>query len=203
MNQKQLIKTSITAGIILGIFIYASMLFSNQYLSAFVISLGILFINLLNINTFTDRAGFILTISDITAICTIMIWNIFGIYISTVISKILPNSNKLFEISNELVRLKLSENIISYFIESILCGMINFLAMLSFSKYKHYLTIILPIIMIVICGFEHSLINSFYYITSNKFLISAPYLFINIFGNILGSILLKRLLCAKKETKKE
>lgn len=202
MNQKQLIKTSITAGIVLSIFIYASVLFLNQYLSAFIISLGILFINLLNINTFTDRAGFILTISDITTIITVMIWNIFGIYIGTVIFKTLPNSNKLFEISSELVRLKLSENIISYFIESILCGMINFLAILSFSKYKNYLTIILPIMMIIICGFEHSLINSFYYIASNKFLISIPYLFINIFGNMLGSALLKKLLYAKKETKK-
>lgn len=198
-----LIKSSIAAGIFIGLSAYLSLLINNQYISALAFSFGLLFISLLRMNLFTGKVGFATNLNDTITLLEMLIWNIIGIYFISIILRLTTNANIVFEKCVELSQLKLSENIFSYFTESILCGMLMFLAVMSFSIYKHYICIVLPVFVFITCGFEHSIANSFYYIFSNNFLNSMPYLFINIIGNAIGSLLLKYLLFNKDERKKK
>ncbi len=195
-------KYSILSGILIGISAYLSVLIGNQYLSAFAFSFGLLFICLLHINLFTGTIGFINNKNDVIYALLILINNILGIYIISTILHLTSNANFVFEKCNTLSQIKLQENMFIHFFESLLCGMLMFLAVLSFDIYKHYICAVFPIFVFVVCGFEHCIANSFYYIFSYNFIKSLPYLIINILGNTAGSLFIRYFLInLKKEDK--
>ena len=76
-----LIKSSIAAGIFIGLSAYLSLLINNQYISALVFSFGLLFISLLRMNLFTGKVGFATNLNDIIILLEMLIWNIMGIYL--------------------------------------------------------------------------------------------------------------------------
>lgn len=199
IHMTSLVKKSIAAGIFIGLSAYLSLLINNKYLSALAFSFGLLFISLLHLNLFTGKVGFFKDKKDIYVLIIMLINNIIGIWFISSMLHLTSNANIVFEKCIELTQTKLQENILIYFTESMLCGMLMFLAVVSFDIYKHYMCIMLPVFVFIICGFEHSIANSFYYIFSYNFLNSIPYILVNIIGNSIGSLFLKYTLIDKKE----
>lgn len=193
INLTNLIKKSLVAGMFIGLSGYLSLLINNQYLSALTFSFGLFFISLLQMNLFTGKVGFA-NKNDIFILIIMLINNIIGVWFIGGILRLTSNASIVFEKCIELTQIKLQENIFIHFTESIMCGMLMFLAVVSFNIYKHYICIMLPVFVFIICGFEHSITNSFYYIFSNNFLNSMPYLFINIIGNTVGSLFFKAII---------
>lgn len=91
---------------------------------------------------------------------------------------------------------------------SAFCGMLVYIAVEGFKTIEHhfgkYLVLILAIAGFIICGFEHSIADMFYYFLSGTFTINAfVSLLLCVIGNSLGGLLIPslKMLIKKFESK--
>ena len=95
----------------------------------------------------------------------------------------------------DLVNLKLSDNLLSIFILSVLCGILMYIAVNNYKKINNeigkYSCIFMCVMVFILSGFEHSIANMYYISVANLLsLKSLLYIFIMILGNSVGSILI-------------
>lgn len=71
-----------------------------------------------------------------------------------------------------------------------MCGILMYLAIDNYNKNRNIIFIIMPVMVFILSGFEHSIANMFYYFSSDyRNIESAIYLLTNIFGNGVGAII--------------
>jgi len=105
---------------------------------------------------------------------------------------------KLVPAVEELVRHKLDDTLFSTFIMAVLCGIMMCVAVIGFqivndSVGKH-LALVLPIMVFILSGFEHSIADLFYYSLANAWNAhAAQYLVVIALGNMVGGMLLPLL----------
>ena len=96
----------------------------------------------------------------------------------------------LFQKANEIMIQKLSVSWDLWFIMSIMCGMYIYLAVDMFNKYKNLLVIVLPVVVFIMCGFEHCIANIFYLSVSKIISFKAiGFIITCIIGNTIGSLI--------------
>ena len=101
----------------------------------------------------------------------------------------LPVKDKLTLLEN-LVRVKLTDTPLSIFLLACACGVMMYLAVDGYKKTKSWLFVILPVMVFILCGFEHCVANMFYFCAANCWDMHAlGYLLIMIAGNAVGAIL--------------
>lgn len=106
--------------------------------------------------------------------------------------------HKLVEPVQVLVAKKLSDDVYSTFIMAILCGIMMCIAVIGFqtitdSVGKH-LALVLPIMVFILSGFEHSIADLFYYSLADAWSAHAvKYLLLIALGNMIGGMLLPLL----------
>jgi len=84
---------------------------------------------------------------------------------------------------------KTNDSLLSIFLLSCACGIMMFLAVDGYKKTKSWLFVILPVMVFILCGFEHCVANMFYFCASGNFdLKSLEYLLIMILGNGVGAV---------------
>lgn len=95
----------------------------------------------------------------------------------------------------EVVNQKLSDGLFSTFIMAVMCGLLMCIAVLGFSNIKDnvgkYLALILPIMVFILSGYEHSIADMFYFSFANVWGGKAL-LYINVIalGNLAGGCIL-------------
>jgi hypothetical protein len=112
------------------------------------------------------------------------------------------SAKKLSEICYEINNIWYSTLILSAF-----CGMLVYIAVEGFNVIEHhigkYLVLILAIAGFIICGFEHSIANMFYYFLAGNFSVEA---FISILliviGNSIGGLFIPSLKMLMKKIEK-
>ena len=90
---------------------------------------------------------------------------------------------------------KLEDSIVSIFILSICCGLLMYLAVNGYKVVKdnigRYLSVFLGVIVFILCGFEHSIANMYYFSVANMWTLkTCEYLLIMIIGNGIGGVLI-------------
>ncbi len=88
-----------------------------------------------------------------------------------------------------LTRAKLNDSPISIFFLACACGVMMYLAVDGYKKTKSWLFVILPVMVFILCGFEHCVANMFYFCAADCWSMQAfQYLLIMIAGNGVGAI---------------
>ena len=96
------------------------------------------------------------------------------------------------EAAAALIGQKFQINLIDAFIKSIGCGVSIQLAVSLFKKTNNIVTIILPVVTFILCGFEHCIANTFYYASALDIIsisVFSKYLIVYVIGNSIGAII--------------
>lgn len=181
---------SILAGILIGIGAYAYVSISNLYIGAFIFSLGLISVFILEAKLFTGKIGN-LNKTNWKEMVEILLFNVVGMLIVCLLAA--PNEvlrSKCAEITEN----KMDRTFFHALANSIMCGIIIQLAV-ELKVKDNLLTTILCVMAFILCGFEHCIANIFYYICDGIFTWQAIiYFIIYILGNSIGAIGFKELI---------
>lgn len=186
MNKQEMFIKSIYAGLMISIGCIVYLSVDDKIVGALLFSFGLLTIVTQEFYLYTGKIGFVKKVKELIDMLIIIIGNFIGTFIASIFAKaahINININ-----NSELVNKKLDNEILHIFILSIFCGVMMYLAIDNFNKSKNIIFIILPVMIFILSGFEHSVANMFYFNFSGIYnLKSFCYLFVMLIGNGIGA----------------
>ena len=186
---------SLLAGILIGIgsFAYIACLIKEQpFIGAFLFSLGLISVFLLEANLYTGKIGSIeLKIKCIVNLLITLLFNFIGI---AIVALIALSNNDIVMKTAEVVASKINKEWYQILLDSIMCGALIELAVGLKKKTNSLLPTVLCIMVFIISGFEHCIANLFYYIVGyQSFNIFGLLAFVfYILGNSIGAIFISR-----------
>ncbi len=162
---------------------------------AVLFSLGLLTIVTRALNLFTGKIGYLLANKPSYIIDLVLIW--FGNLAGTVLCGGLLRFTRvgagLAEKAEAMCQTKLDDSVLSILILSFFCGVLMYIAVDGYKKLAGscagVLIVMLPVVVFILCGFEHVVANMFYFAVSASWGIKTfAYLLLMTLGNGLGSI---------------
>lgn len=167
--------------------------YNNPVFGSVIFSFGLYYICCYGFILYTGRIGYV-RIKTIPLLITTLLVNLWTACLT---GYVLGSTNvELMLIAENVLQTKLEKSIISAGLDSIMCGMLMFLAVDGFrSKFEtRILTIVYCVTIFVLCGFEHCVANAAYIGLSTDFTLEKiVFIIINIVGNTIGSILCYQL----------
>jgi len=155
---------SLLAGLLIGMGDIVYVVSENHILGAFLFSLGLISILIKGYPLYTGRIGYVEKWSDLwnprTGMLPIIVCNFVGI--ALVCS--LANLSRLnLSAVDAMVATKVSQTWYSALFLAWGCGAMMYLAVNGWRKTSNPLTVILPIMFFILCGFEHCIANYGYF----------------------------------------
>ena len=187
---------AVMAGIAISIGGTIYLTLENHIAGAFLFSIGLFTIYTFGLNLYTGKVCYIPNEKPKFLLTVLIV--ILGNAAGTVGMGYLYRGTKmakLVEHTSEMVELKLSDTIYSTFIMAILCGIMMCIAVIGFQTIKDsvgkHLALILPIMVFILSGFEHSIADMFYFSLANAWNGKALlYIIVIALGNLVGGSLL-------------
>ena len=183
MSKKiELINKSIAAALLIGLGNYALLKLGNP-IGPVIFSLGLLGVCYMGLNLFTGKCGFLFQDKiKVLDLLIILIVNLIAGYIIGLMFSICDAT----VYDNAIIKVDTWETSIAFFIKSLLCGNIMYIAVYMYRKGTP-LGIIFGIPLFIFCGFQHCIANVITIGVARTFDLS---LLICILGNFLGSIII-------------
>ena len=173
----------------------------NRTVGAILFSVALLCICYRGYALFTGKVGFIPEKHDKEAF-SVLLLGLLGNFLGTLAGGLLIRLAlpKLGEAARVICEAKLEQAWYGTLIRGVLCGVLMYLAVSIFRDKKTPLGILFCIPVFILCGFEHSIADMFYFaasgIVSGK---ACLFLWIVVAGNSIGGMLLP-LLSGKEKT---
>lgn len=188
---KEYIK-AILAGAMIGLsgLVYLSV--ENKIVGSFLFSFGLITILSQGWSLYTGKIGYI-TKNTAKYIPVWLFGNYLGTYFVTVGAQ-LTNPVDVYQRATILCQAKLLQPWPAVLTLSILCGIMMKLAVDGYRHTlgSHLILVIMPIMIFILSGFEHSIANMFYYNLASVWSWKAVgYIFINIVGNAVGALIIQ------------
>ena len=185
----------IYAGIMIGIAGCVYLSVENHVMGSFLFALGLLTICMYGMNLYTGKIGYIL-INKVTYIFELL-FTLLGNFIGTfMVGKLilLTRFKSIGQIAKKIGMLKLNDNLLSIFILAFFCGILMYIAVNNHKKINgeigKYIGIFLCVMVFILCGFEHSIANMFYFSAGSLWSFKTLlYVLVMVAGNSVGSIL--------------
>lgn len=174
---------SIYAGFMIGLggTVYLSL--ENKIIGAILFSFGLLTIVNQGFYLYTGKVGYE---NSLSKLAIIILGNTIGTFI--IAAMICLSKPELVNVANALWQNKYNLNSFQLIINSMLCGVMMYLAVDNYKRNKNILFIMMPVVIFIISGFEHSIANLFYmFLSKNVNIISISFIVICIAGNALGA----------------
>ncbi len=185
---KEIIRKGLCGGVIIGFGGVAFLLSPDKIIGAILFAIGLISVIIFQANLFTGKIGYITKNSEnIKNLWLMLLLNIVG---ASVVGLIF--SPICHEAAAALINRKLQINLLDAFIKSIGCGVSIQLAVSLFKKTNNIVTIILPVVTFILCGFEHCIANTFYYVSALDIIsigVFLKYLIVYVIGNSIGAII--------------
>ena len=188
MNEKSGVEITsakgVLAGILIGIGGVSFLSAEPKALGSFLFAVGLLTVILQKYSLFTGKIGYLSGKSDALPLALMLLRNIVGAVIVGLLTFGAARENAV-----DLVAAKLSKPLTEVFVASVFCGVLIYIAVELFSKEKHPLLVIMPIMAFILCGFEHCIADAFYFAAART--VNADvivFMLICILGNALGAI---------------
>lgn len=178
----ELINKSIGAAILISLGDYALLKLGNP-IGPVIFALGLLGVCYMGQNLFTGKCGFL--IEDrikITDLLIILIVNLVAGYLMGLLYSTLD----IEVVKNAVDKVKTWDLSLTFFIKSIMCGVIMYIAVYMYRKGTP-LGIIFGIPLFIFCGFQHCIANI---ITMGVAKVWDTSILICILGNFIGSLIM-------------
>jgi formate transporter len=187
---------AIMAGIAISIGGTAYLSMENHVVGAFLFSIGLFTIYTFGLDLYTGKVCYIPNreLAFLKTVLVVLIGNAVGTVGTGYLIRFTKLS-KLVDHTVEVVYAKLSDDLFSTFIMAIFCGLLMCIAVMGYQTIRDgvgkYLSLILPVMVFILSGYEHSIANMFYYSMANAWNIKALiYIIVIVLGNMLGGALL-------------
>ena len=179
-DKMELINKSIAASLLIGLGDYA-LLKLGEPIGPVIFALGLLGVCYMGLNLFTGKCGFLFQDKiKITDLLIILVVNLIAGYLFGLMFSITDP----IIMKNAIVKVKSWELSLSFFLKSVLCGIIMYIAVYMYKKNTP-LGIIYGIPLFIFCGFQHCIANVITMGGARTFHLS---LFICVLGNFIGSL---------------
>lgn len=198
----------VISGVLSGILISigGTVFLSNEikYVGAIMFSVALICICYKGYSLFTGKIGFIPEKHDKEA-WSVLLLGLLGNAIGTIvcgfaIRYILPAVGNVAE---NICMAKLDQTVPAALIRGIFCGILMYLAVSIYRDHKTIVGIVFCIPVFILCGFEHSIADIFYFAASGIVSIKAfIFILIIIVGNAIGGMLYPVLSGTLKNNKK-
>ena len=192
MNIKALL-----AGIMIAFCGYGYLVIDNKYLGAFLFSFGLLTIISKEYELFTGKIYTLKFSSgqDWYNKLSMLFMNFVGASLVGILFRFSTGLR-----TDTLWEAKLSNSWFAVVVLSFFCGVLMFLAVTLYVKEHNPLYVVMPIMLFILTGCEHCIANMFYLtLVSEISWEHIVYLFINIIGNTVGSLVFFNLEIKKKQ----
>ena len=148
---------SVLAGLMIGFGGVIYLMCANKMVGALLFSFGLLTIVCQGFALYTGRIGYFRQYG-LWSILTTIVGNFAGTWL---VAKGFSLSRHTVDVAS-VVAPKLADSSLSVLLLSIGCGAMMYLAVDSYRKSKSWLFVIMPIVIFILSGFEHSIANMFY-----------------------------------------
>ncbi len=187
---------AVLAGLCIGLGGTVCLSVENGVVGALLFSIGLLTILAFSFNLFTGKVGYALDNKPSYIVTLIVIW--LGNLIGTSMMALLVRFTRIYAViepkAQSLVDAKLADNPVSILLLAIGCGVCMYIAV---HQYKFQtgpmqcLFVIFPVMVFILCKFEHCIANMFYFALAGSFTVKTlVYLFIMTLGNSIGGLLI-------------
>lgn len=162
----------------------------EKIVGATLFSFGLLTIVCRELWLYTGKIGYLRQVGFLKMVVTIL-GNLVGSLILGSIIRLTRYGEALIAKADALYVAKLEDSLVSIFILSIACGVMMYLAVDSYRKCKSWLFVILPVVIFIMCGFEHSIANMGYFTIAGGWSMKAAlYIVVMAVGNGVGSAIM-------------
>lgn len=192
---------AVLAGICIGIGGTVYLSCENKVVGAVLFCFGLFAICTFGLNLFTGKVGYIFEqpLSYTGFVALVWLGNLVGTGLMGAALR-LTRIAGIAEKAAALCAVKLSDDLVSIFILSVLCNILMFVAVDGYRNNPHelgkYLGIFLGVIVFILAGFEHCIANMFYFTLAGMWSGKAVgYLLVMTVGNACGGVLIP--LCRK------
>lgn len=166
-------------------------LYVGKYIGALLFSVALMSILLFKLNLYTGMVGYLFDNKPSFALDTLLSvpLNFLGAFIVGWMRG--PISNV-----QDLCAARLQKSIPCVLIDSILCGVLIFLCVDVFKKHNRLIAVFICVPTFILCGFEHSIADAFYFANAQMLTADgAPlFLILVVVGNAIGGLLIPLLL---------
>lgn len=199
MNKSGLLNnavSSLLSGILIGTAGWAYISCDNKYIGTLLFSLGLITIVTLKSNLYTGKIGYVSGLSDLPWLLVMCVCNIIGA------AAVGFMAYEKSDAARAIAESKLDKSLAHWFIYAVMCGVMIYLAVELYARSKNYITVILPIMVFILSGFEHCIANVFYVVCARQFTLeAAAFVAVCIAGNSAGSVILNimvKAVCPRK-----
>ena len=185
----------ISAGILISLGCAAYLSCDNKYAGAALFSLALMCICMLGYNLYTGKICYMVEDHGKEALSRLLL-GLLGNLIGTLVFGIILRYSipSLVDASLLICRNKLNESFFSALARGFMCGILIYLSVDIYRKYKRVIGILIMIPAFILSGFEHSIANMCYFTVSGIVSFEAfVYIWIIILGNTLGGIIIPLL----------
>lgn len=185
-------KKSILAGMLIGIGGTAYLCSASKELGALLFAVGLLAVIAFECSLYTGKVGYMSRPAEILKLVIICGRNFIG---SAIIGALAYSM--IGEQAAAVTTAKLAQPMLLVFEKAILCGALIYLAVELYRRTENIWLVVLPIMIFVVCGFEHCVANVFYFTAGGLFdhgvldVYMILYIAVCIIGNAIGSLAVK------------
>ena len=194
-----LILNAFLSGVMISVGGAVYLLCENKIVGSFLFSFGLFTIVQRGFALYTGKVGYIPENSPIYILETLitLIGNTFGTAFGAFLLQQTRFADSLREKCIASMELKTGDSIISQLILGAFCGMLMYLAVDNAKECRKknadmsfVFGICLPVMIFIICGFNHSIADTFYMFSAGTFPEDIPYILIVAAGNAAGGMMM-------------
>lgn len=177
-----LLRGSVLAGLLISI---AGIFYINcedKVIGAFLFSLGLMGVVLLEANLFTGKIGYVDSAQMLIEAIIMLILNMLTAAIVGVCYRLLSGPIDLFE-TTRLVKTPLQ-----IFYSGIICGICIYCAVELYKRSKNLLPVVIGVMAFILTGGTHCIADTFYLFAGSFSWLGFGYIVLTILGNSFGAI---------------
>ena len=190
---REKIAKGILGGMCIGLGCMGYLTVDNKYVGALLFSIGLLTICGMGFGLFT---GVICRSKDPIEILVILCTNAAGISFMALLYGLTGGLDKI----NQTAAAKLQKSPLELFVAGILCEFCIYIAVIGYGKIQsdigRNLSIVLPVMLFILCGFEHSIADIFYFCGGISWDRAGAF-FLVLLGNAAGAVIMRAIMYMK------
>lgn len=197
----KLVVLSFFAGVMIGFGALCNLVavsLGYKFIGSLLFSFGLFFVILFELKLFTGMvANFVdMKVREWYQLAICFLVNALGIIFVCALAKYSNLQTSIISTSSSIMNTKLNGGWTNALFTSILCGMLITISVKGYQKSKERnlssnITVMLPVIVFVYLGLDHSVANwAYIYLSSTWTIECLIYVLLTIIGNIIGGILL-------------
>lgn len=168
----------------------------NKVIGALLFSIGLFFIVVRGLNLYTGKVGYIFDNKPkfLVEVLVTILGNFIGTFFIGNLLRLTRIYDAIHAKANMLCNIKINDSLLSIFILAIMCGILMYLAVDGYKEVKDSmgknLCVFICVIVFILCGFEHSIANMYYFSVASMWSFKVIlYVIIMILGNAVGGVL--------------